>query len=188
MSDLRNKLLEIEPLDALPLSSERNEKLQQEIRAMFETKLTSWEKWYYGASAAGSAVFAAAALVLVCFAPVPPAERMIWGTFGVINALVAAFILRRMWKGSMNLREQFALGKAAVGVTLGIAILILMNALWHPTLENLAWGLFGVTALVLAATIAIHNRVMAAELDSREHTLKLEYRLAELLDKLGGHQ
>jgi phosphatidylglycerophosphate synthase len=111
---------------------------------------------------------------------------MIWGIFGVINALVAAFILYRMRKGSMNLQEQFALGKAAVGVTLGIAILILMNALWHPTLENLAWGLFGVTGLVLAATIAIHNRVMAAELDSREHTLQLEYRLAELLDKLSG--
>ena len=46
---------------------------------------------------------------------------------------------------------------------------------------NPAWGLFGVTWLVLAAAIAVLNRVMAAEIDSREHSLRLEYRLAELM-------
>src|SRR5215203_2283202 len=108
MSELRNKLLDVEPL-----SVERNEKLEQEIRAMFETKMSTWEKWYYGASAAGSMIFATVAIAVVGFAPVAPTEWMIYGVFGVINALVAAFVFWRMRKGSMNLREQFALGKAS---------------------------------------------------------------------------
>lgn len=180
MTEFRTKLLEIEPL-----SGERNEKLKQEIQTMFQTKMSLWEKWYWGASAAGSAVFAGSALVLVCFAPVPPAERTIWGVFGVINALMAAFLLWRLRKGSMDLRQQFALGKLSVGVTLGVTMLILINAIWHPTLQNLAWGLVGVTAFVLAAAIAILNRVLAAELSGREHALKLEYRLVDALEKLG---
>jgi len=180
MSELRKRLIEIEPL-----SVERNQKLQKEIQAMFEQKMSRWEMVYYGASVAGSLVFVVAAVPLVLFVPMAPTVRAIWAFFGVVNALVAAFILLGMRKGSMNLKHQFALGMAAVGVTLLITILILMNAIGRPSLENLAWGLVGVTWLVLAAAIAILNRVMAAELNSREHSLKLEYRLAELMEKLG---
>ena len=180
MSELRKRLIEIEPL-----SVERNQKLQKEIQAMFEQKMSRWEMVYYGVSVAGSLVFVVTAVPLVLFVPMDPTVRAIWAFFGVVNALVAAFVLWRMRMGSMNLRQQFALGKASVGVTLLITMLLLMNAMWHPSLENLAWGLFGVTCLVLAAAIAILNRVMAAELNSREHSLKLEYRLAELMEKLG---
>jgi hypothetical protein len=179
MSELRKRLLEIEPL-----SASRNEKLQMEIQAMFEPKLSRWEMLCWGASVAGSVVFAVSAVGVVFFARVDPNVRAIWGIFGVCNVLAAAFVLRGMRKGSLNLREQYALGKASVAVTLLITILILMNAIWHPSLENLAWGLFGVTCLVLAAAIAVHNRVMAAEMNSREHSLQLEYRLADLLEKL----
>lgn len=180
MSELRDKLLEIEPL-----SVDRNENLKQEIQAMFETKMSQWEKWYWGMGAAGSVFYVACAIVIVCFAPVGAGERMIWAASGAANALVAAFLFWRLRKGSMDLRQQFALGKAAVGVMLAITMLILIYAIGHPTLENLAWGLVGVTAFVLAAAIAIHNRVLAAELSSRERSLQLEYRLAELLEKLG---
>jgi len=180
MNKLRERLLEIEPL-----SASRNEKLQQEIQAMFEPKMSRWEMWYWGASLAGSVVGAVSGVFIACFVPAEASVRTIWGVFGVINAMMAVFVLRGMRKGSMNLREQFALGKASVGVTLLIASLILINAIWRPSLENLAWGLFGVTWLVLAAAIAILNRVMAAAIDGREHSLRLEYRLAELMEKLG---
>jgi len=180
MSELRNRLLDVEPL-----SASRNEILQQEIRAMFETKLSTWEKWYYGASVAGSLVFAVSAVGVMFVPGMDATVRTIWGVIGVLNALVAVFVLWRMRKGSMNLREQFALGKASVGVTLMITILILMNAIWRPSLENLGWSLVGVTGFVLAAAIAILNRVMEAELNSKERSLQLEYRLAELLEKLG---
>jgi hypothetical protein len=183
MSELRNKLLEIEPL-----SIERNEKLQQEIRAMFEPKMSRWERWYWGASLAGSLIGAVSGGIIACFVPAGASVRTIWGVFGLINAFMAVFVLRGMRKGSMNLREQFALGKASVGVTLLIATLILINAIWRPSLENLAWGLFGVTWLVLAAAIAILNRVMEAELNSRERSLQLQYRFAELLEKLGNQR
>jgi peptidoglycan/LPS O-acetylase OafA/YrhL len=180
MSEFRNRLMDIEPL-----SAERNAKLKQEIQAMFEQKMSRWEKVYWGASAAGSLVFAVCAIPIVFFAPVTTNVRMIWGVFGVINALVAAFLLWRIRNGSMNLPQQFAAGKASVGVTMLITTLLLINATAHPTLENLVWSLFGVTWVVAAAAIAVHNRVMAAELNSREQVLKLEYRLAELAEKLG---
>jgi hypothetical protein len=180
MSELRKQLIEIEPL-----SVQRNEKLDQEIRAMLEPKMSRWEKVYWGASAAGSLFFVICAIPIVFFAPVTAKMRMIWGFFGVVNALAAVFLLWRIGKGSMNLKQQFKAGKASVGVAMLITVLLLINAIGNPTLENLAWGLFGVTGLVLAASIAVHNQVLSAELNSREQSLKLEYRLADLAEKLG---
>jgi hypothetical protein len=63
--------------------------------------------------------------------------------------------------------------------------LILINAIARPSLENLAWGLVGLTSLVLMAMIALHNQVLSTELNTRERSLQLEYRLAELVEKLG---
>src|SRR5436190_19552186 len=102
MSELRSRLIEVEPL-----SVERNEKLQQEIRAMFEQKMSRWEKVYWAAGATGSLVFAISAIPIVFFAPAEPAQRTVWAILGVLNAVVAAFLFRCLWKGSMNLGVQF---------------------------------------------------------------------------------
>src|SRR5919109_941025 len=88
MNDLRERLIQLEPL-----SEERNQKLQQEVKIMFEPKLSRWEKVYWGLSAAGSAFFAVCALA-VMFAPAEPRVRALWGVLGVVNALAAGFILR----------------------------------------------------------------------------------------------
>lgn len=179
MSEFRKRLIDLEPM-----SEERNEKLRQEIKTMFEPKLTRFEMIYWGLSVAGSAVFALCALIIVLFAPVETPVRALWGSLGVLNALVAVFILLGLRKRSIVLRHQFALGKAFVGLTLLITILILMNAIARPSLENLAWGLVGLTGLVLIAMIALHNQVLSSELNTRVRSLQLEYRLADLIEKL----
>jgi hypothetical protein len=179
MSELRDRLIEVEPLGA-----ERNQKLEQEIRAMLEPKMSRWQRVYWGASAAGGLMFAVCAVPMVLFVPMSTSARMIWGIGGVLNALVAVFLLWRIWKGSMNLEQQFAGGKASFGVAMLITNLLLINTIAQPTLENLAWYMFGITLLVLTATIAVTNQVVAAQNYSREQTLKLEYRLAELVEKL----
>jgi len=180
MSEFRKRLIDLEPM-----SEERNEKLRQEIKIMFEPKLSRFEMMYWGMSVAGSTFFAFGALVIVLFAPVETPVRTLWGSLGALNALGAVFILLALRKRSINLRHQFALGKALVGVTLLITILILINAIARPSLENLAWGLVGLTSLVLMAMIALHNQVLSTELNTRERSLQLEYRLAELVEKLG---
>jgi hypothetical protein len=134
---------------------------------------------------AGSAFFALCAMIIALFAPVEMPVRALWGSLGALNALVAVFVVLAMRKRSINLRHQFALGKAFVGITLLITILILMNAIAWPSLQNLAWGLVGLTSLVLIAMIALHNQVLSTELNTRERSLQLEYRLAELIEKLG---
>ena len=179
MSEFRQRLLELEPL-----SSERNEAIQQEIQAMFEPQMSRWEKVYWGASVVGFALNAVCCIVVGLFAPGEPTMKAVWVILGVGNAVAAAFVLRRMRKGRMNLQQQFSAGKAAVGVAMFVAVLILINAINHPSLQNLAWGLFGVLGLVLAAAIAIHNRILAAELNGKEQSLQLQYRLAELAEKL----
>jgi hypothetical protein len=180
MSELRNRLVEIEPL-----SAERNEKLQREIQAMFEPKMSRWDKMYWGASAAGSLLFAVVAIPMVFVAPVSPVERKLWAIFGVLNAIVGVFLVWRVWKGSMHFGQQFAGSKWAPGVAMLIAVLLLINAVNNPTIENVAWELFGVMFLVLTLSIAVLNQVLSAELNSREQALKLEYRLAELAEKIG---
>ena len=179
MSDFRQRLIELEPL-----SSARNEALQKEIEAMFEPQMSRWEKMYWGTSVVGFALNAVCSIVIGLFAPAEPTMKTAWLILGIGNAVAAVFVRRRMRKGSMNLQQQFAAGKAAVGVAMFIAVLILINAINRPSLQNLAWGLFGVLGLVLAAAIAIHNRVLAAELSGKEQSLQLQYRLAELAEKL----
>src|SRR5689334_2450760 len=116
MSELRDRLIEFEPLGA-----ERYQKLEQEIRAMLEPKMSRWEKVYWGASAAGSLMFAVSAAPLVLFVPMTTNARMLWGIFGVLNALVGAFLLWRIWKGSMNIGQQFAGSKASFAVAMLIS-------------------------------------------------------------------
>jgi hypothetical protein len=180
MSEFRKRLIDLEPM-----SAERNQKLREEIKIMFEPKLTRFEMLYWGVSVAGSTFFALCALVLALFAPVEMSVRALWGSLGALNAFAAVFIVLALRKRSINLRHQFALGKAFVGITLLITILILMNAIARPSLENLAWGLVGLTSLVLIAMIALHNQILSSELNTRERSLQLEYRLAELAEKLG---
>jgi hypothetical protein len=168
------------------MSEQRNQKLRQEIKIMFEPKLTRFEMVYWGLSVAGSTFFALCALIIAVFAPVEMSVRALWGGLGALNVLVAAFIVLALRKRSINLRHQFALGKALVGVTLLVTMLMLVNAIARPSLENLAWGLVGLTGFVLIAMIALHNQVLSSELNTRERSLQLEYRLAELLEKLGG--
>ena len=152
---------------------------------MFEPKLSRFEMVYWGMSVAGSTLFAFCALLIALFAPVETPVRALWGSLGALNAFGAVFIFLALRKRSIILRHQFALGKAFVGITLLITILILMNAIARPSLENLAWGLVGLTSLVLIAMIALHNQVLSSELNTRERSLQLEYRLAELVEKLG---
>jgi NAD/NADP transhydrogenase beta subunit len=180
MSEFRERLLGLEPM-----SEERNQQLRQEIKIMFEPKLTRFEMVYWGLSVAGSTLFALSALVIALFAPVEMSVRALWGSLGAFNALVAVFIVLALRKRSLNLRHQFALGKALVGVTLLVTMLILVNAIAWPSLVNLAWGLVGLTSLVLIAMIALHNQILSSELNTRERSLQLEYRLAELAEKLG---
>src|ERR1041384_8096451 len=106
MSEFRQRLVEMEPL-----SSERNEKLQKEIQAMFEPKLSRWEKVYWGASVIGFAANAVCGTAVGLFVPGEVAMKAVWIILGIGNALAAAFVLRRMRKGSMNLQQQFAAGK-----------------------------------------------------------------------------
>ena len=179
MSDFRRRLIELEPM-----SDERNQKLREEIKTMFEPKLTRFEMVYWGLSVAGSAFFALCALIIALFAPVEMSVRMLWGSLGALNAAAAVFIALGLRKRSINLRHQFAIGKALVGVTMLITILILINAIARPSLENLAWGLVGLTGFVLITMIALHNQVLSSELNTRERSLQLEYRLAELIEKL----
>jgi len=152
---------------------------------MLEPKMSRWEKVYWGFAAAGMLMFAICAVPMVFFVPMAANARMTWGIYGVLNAVGAAFLLWRLRKGSMNLGQQIKAGGAAVAVANLIAVLLLIYAIANPTLENLAWGMMGITGLVLAATIAVHNQVVASQLNSREQTLKLEYRLAELIEKIG---
>jgi hypothetical protein len=180
MSEFRQRLVDLESMNP-----DRNEKLLQEIKNMFEPRLSRFEMVYWGLSVAGSAFFAVCALVIVLLAPVETSVRALWGFLGALNALAAIFIFFGLRKRSINLRQQFAMGKALVGVTLLVTILILMNAIARPSLENLAWGLVGLTSLVLMAMIALHNQVLSSELNTRERSLQLEYRLAELMEKMG---
>jgi hypothetical protein len=177
--ELRDKLVNLEPLHAA-----RQTQFQHEVEAMFDPKMSVRERWYWIASVTGSVLFVVMAIWQVLFVPMAMVPKLIWLVFGILNVGMIVFVARSLGRGSMNVRHQFALGKISVGVTLLIVLSVIANAVAHPSSENLAWALFAVTWLILATSILVHNRIIASDLNHKEQSLRLEYRLAELAERL----
>ncbi|HEX8522742.1 MAG TPA: hypothetical protein VF669_10835 [Tepidisphaeraceae bacterium] len=177
--DLREKLVNLEPLGAA-----REAKLVKELEAMVEPQLSAREKWYWWASVAGSSAFVVMAALQLLLLKLDPLQKMIWSVFGIANVGMIVFLVRNLKRGRINVRHQFALGKVSVGVTLIIVMAVMAHAIARPSMESLAWALFAITWLMLSIGIALLNRVVAAEMNQKEQALRLEYRLAELSEKL----
>ena len=182
MSDLRERLIEIEPL-----SIRRQEQFEKEVQAMFEQKLNKPQKAYWTASVIGSAIFIASATIGAVFAPTST-QRLIWGLSGLAYLFAFIFEMRVISRGSVNFRSQMALSKALPGIVLLVVMALIVNGVAYPSIENLVWMLGGIAWLIMVVAINLYNRIMLAEINQKEQSLKLEYRLAELSEKLASRR
>lgn len=182
---LRNKLLDMEK----PNPSHR-EKYEKEIREMFEKKLTSYRKLGH---IVGLIMGLGFAVLFGTLAVILPKEFPLWGRFmwavGAIFGL--AFVGVEGWilkKGTINLKKD---NMAMAGLGWGfIVIMATITLLFSGKLPDPVKGVHMLVCVlifvVMAAVGLLKAIIERSELNTREKLLEIEYRLAELAEKLEG--
>lgn len=165
------------------------EKYDREIRAMTEQKLTKAMK----AAWVGTGILGLGFLGLFgTVAVIAPAEfpllgRVGFGVGAAFGLAWAGFCLSIVRRGSFDRRKVAVAGAGmAWGAAVIMTTLMLLLSAQHPDkVVGTQIVVVSLVFLVMAAVFMIGARVQTAELNTREKLLEIEYRLAELSEKIG---
>jgi hypothetical protein len=179
----RDKLLDVEEP-----SADYKAKYEKEMLAMVEKKLTGLRKF---GCIVGLAMGLGFAGLFGTFAVIAPKGFPLWGrsiwvlgaVFGLLIVVMEVWILK---KGTINLKDdEMAMAGLswAFIVIAGCIVLVFSGGSPDPliSIRMLVSLLF---FLVMAALFMIRAFVQRSELNTREKLLEIEYRLAELVEKI----
>jgi len=179
----RDKLLDMEKAN-----TPYKEKYDKEIMEMFDKKLTGLQKW---GQVLGLAMGLGFFFLFGTLAIIVPKEFPLWGraiwiigsVFGLVFAALSVWILK---KGAVNLKTD---DMAAAG--LGWAFIVIVATLVLVFSGKSPEPITGVRMLVsilifevMAAAGLLKAIIQRSEVNTREKLLEIEYRLAELADKV----
>jgi len=179
----RDRLLELEKTNAT-----YKEKYEKEIQEMFEKKLTGWERWgqVLGLAMGLGFFFLFGTLAIIVPKEFPLWGRFIWilgAVFGLAFAALSVWVLK---KGTVNLKTD---NMAGAGLGWGFIVIVATIVLVHS--GDLPQPITGVRMLVsilifevMAAALLLKAIVQRSEVNTREKLLEIEYRLAELAEKV----
>ncbi|MGA2258937.1 MAG: hypothetical protein ABSG53_30070 [Thermoguttaceae bacterium] len=180
-----NRLFRERLLDAEQVTPELKEHYHKELQAMLEKQLSGMPRWVWLGSAIMGLGFA---LLFGTLAVVVPVDFPWWGRlifaagalFGIGWGLLGLKVFRR---GSLDLKFDTA---AANGMTWGFVVfMITMSMVFAPdSMVGLRMILSSLAFLVMGAMFLIRHIVEQSELKTREKLLEIEYRLAELTDRI----
>jgi hypothetical protein len=181
---LRDRLCELEPQN--PLLRER---YQKEIQAMLERKLRLGEKVFIGVVSVGALVQAGFLAAMTWMHGELPVLARVGMAGGALFSLAFTVLgVRTLRRGVWELRFQPAVIAAlfwCFAVLLETCFLVL--APQFPDHFPATVALFlGLVLLIAAGVMLVNARVDQAESRTREALLRLEYRLAELLEGRAG--
>ncbi len=176
VNNLREKLLSAEPI-----SIDRQQRFREELAQIVEPTLPRSHRLYYQLSLLCVAIGFPGA---VCGLVFDPEHRWIWGLNLLIFFLMAGWILHILRRGAEPFRAMQSMSKAFVALSACAALVLLGIGFQNPTLNSVLWGLVGILMLLLTSSINLWNRVIDAERTTREHILRVEYRIADLAANL----
>ena len=108
-------------------------------------------------------------------------------TFGAVFLGFAAWVGWILWKGVFARRASFViiegLGSIMVGVFVLLTLMRGMHAQSDPS--SIFGGIMAILFVMVAFAWGTGNRMAAANLEMREHLLRIESRLADLSERLG---
>ena len=176
----RERLLNAEQVN--PVLQER---YNQKLQAMSEKQVSGMRRWVW----LGGAIWGWGSAVLFgTLAVVAPAEFPWWGRlifaggalFGIGFGLLGIKIFRR---GSIDLKFD---GWAYSGMVWGLPVLVVTVAMVSApdNIVGLRMILSGLVFLVGGAVFLLRYVIELSELKTREKLLEIEYRLAELADRM----
>jgi len=187
----RDQLLDTEPLDP-----HRQKQLEQQVRDLVDPKITGlqWVYWALFQVGAGLiALFFVRGVILLSRQGIPrhvgPGPELfvlgMWislllSLFGAAGALY--FMIRRR----VDSRLQLRLGKIMPAGAFLLIVISFMYGCDDPVHKPEAtWmGVYALAAFVLTSSITLWNQIVAADQHAKEHMLRIEYRLAELAERL----
>ena len=180
-----NRVFRERLLDAEQVTPALKERYHKELQAMFERKLSGMRRWVWLGSAIMGLGFA---ILFGTLAIVLPAEFPWWGRlgfaagalFGVGFGLLGLKVFRR---GSLDLKfDSWAYSGMAWGLPVMVVTVAMVCA--PDDVVGLRMILSGLVFLVMGAVFLIRYVIEQSELKTRENLLEIEYRLAELTDRM----
>jgi hypothetical protein len=180
-----NRVFRERLLDAEQVTPALKERYHKELQAMLEKQLSGMRRWGW----LGSAIMGLGFAVLFgTLAVVAPAEFPWWGRlifatgalFGIGWVLLGLKVFRR---GSLDRKFD---SWAASGMGWGFTVLVVTVAMVcaPENVVGVRMILSGLVFLVMAAAFLIRHVIEQSELKTREKLLEIEYRLAELADRM----
>lgn len=168
-------------LNAEPISAERQQRFRDELAQIVEPALPRSHRLYYQ--------FALVCLVIgipgaLCGLFLDAEHRLVWALNLLVFVPMAAWISHILLRGAEPLRSMQSMSKAFTGISTAAAFLLFSIGIQNPSVGSILWMLLGMLMFLLTSSINLWNRVISAERVTREHILRLEYRIADLASHL----
>jgi hypothetical protein len=176
MNSLRENILSAEPI-----SPDRQQRFREELAQIVEPTLPRSHRLYYTFSLVCLAIGIPGAFCGLLF---DSEHRWVWALNLLVYVPVAGWILYILRRGAEPLRAMQSLSKAFVGLSAFAAFSLIYLGIQNPTLDRVFWALLAMLIFLLLNFINIWNRVLTAERATREHLLRVEYRIADLASQL----
>jgi hypothetical protein len=114
-----------------------------------------------------------------------PLTLLGWGVLVVAFSWVSILIVRDLWRQKHSPKAGRSITHALMTSAAGITVVSLLIGLNAPNEPASMFNAFFVFVWYFACvTLALDNRIAAAELAAREQMLRIEYRLADLAERL----
>jgi hypothetical protein len=177
---MRESLLGLEPLN--PRMQER---FEQQIQDIYDGKLTKGVRLYYRLSQIavliGATGFAFGLLA-------GPHDKGFWLSLLALAVMIpcSVFYAKVLARGRVDTRVQLAIGKFMPALGWLVVTASFVYGVSDPARRPDAtfYGIYALALFVLVSSINLWNRIVAADYHAQEHSLRLEYRLAELASHL----
>ena len=109
-----------------------------------------------------------------------------WVVLAGAFAYASALIVRDLWRGKHSHKSVHSISGALTGAAGTITVVALMLGLGNASDPKSMFNAFYVFVFYFACvTWSLENRITSAELASKEQMLRLECRLADLVERLG---
>jgi hypothetical protein len=172
-------------LDAEQVTPALRERYHKELQAMLEKRLSGVRRWVWLAAAIMGWGFAVGfgTLAVAMPADFPWPGRLIFAAGALFGIGFGLLGLKVFWRGSLDLKSDSG---AYSGMAWGLPVLVVTVAMVSAP-ENdvgLRMILSGLVFLVMGAVFLIRHVIEQSELKTREKLLDIEYRLAELADRM----
>lgn len=172
MNNLRENLFSAEPI-----SLDRQQRFREELAQIVEPKLPRSHRLYYTVTLVCLVLGMPGA---ICGLLLDANHRWVWALNLLVFVPAAGWILYILLRGAEPLQAMQSMSKAMVGLSAAVAFSLIYFSIQNPSLDRVLWALLAMLMFLLLSFINLWNRVLSAERVTREHLLRVEYRIADL--------